>query len=957
MLAALCLQIPLHAQSVFINDVSLTGIGSSLQPPANPDDLIQVVNTVPPGAFGVQGVFESAKVADVGMAPFAIQNGTALNYVLNGRLGEQLNTTLLSFNMESAGSDATITLDNSYISAYSQSIEVYDDFNLSGVAGPAEYTTTASVSGDLSISGIYVTFEGPNELSWAIGFENDVTLTFSDGSVITGDEMVVLTSCPSGENGIDFKSFVLMAENTYSPMTLNELLVKYNTPVVTTVSAAGGDPGDVITIVGDYLDEVVSVSFINSLLPEVEAVASYHLTGDNALSVTIPEANDANTMVLRTFFGMETTYPFDVNPICGIPQQLFHYIDRTGEGIAAELSWSEVGNASQYEVRYRPVGGSWTTLLNTGNTMTITGLTMNQEYEWQVKALCYNGATENFSTSYFFTTAYTDVVMVREEVFEGIQQWLEIDPADEVDLFDFLDNNTPVTDGDLETFGEGFFTSSDGTDPSFGTGCFCKQIQIAQNAQGLANNGIQVEPSGGGHNDMPVDVHPPLNNEQDDTKGRRRHAERIIYKAHGPAVFMQHERYGHRKSLDEKVFALHTGQVAPNFSKLSITYICLKSNVQSVSCGCVKEVDVDVRYESFHALQARRSEHSSAVKSRTEEYAFVYAREQPSNNSQLLFAGYSAYEATNQVSWNPDAFINLVDLAEIIAKTILVGTVTADDITATADVLTSMIGTPFQIKQASQGGNSGVAIGNKITLQLKPNTTLTVALHAEGEMGTYGKGNGKSRWLALAEIHSNYRISAVIEPRPVITEPWCCIKSLAMWDSYSMGWLGKSGEELRASIGEHLTTYHPAPDWPGFPYTNNYGAYYLDLDEDKYRRWHLARAVNTCPPYQDPPAGWNWVLAYGGKTDPSAPETASTGEMAAFAWYPNPSSGAFNLALRNLELGENDKVMVYNSQGELILQQQLQGNTELDLSAQPAGLYLLHMEIGGETIPTSVVVQ
>ncbi|GAB4004801.1 hypothetical protein GCM10028808_03180 [Spirosoma migulaei] len=62
------------------------------------------------------------------------------------------------------------------------------------------------------------------------------------------------------------------------------------------------------------------------------------------------------------------------------------------------------------EVRYRVAGTTtWTTLTNlsTANyagNVSITGLTPNTSYEWQVKSLCYPSINSAFSTSYFFQT-------------------------------------------------------------------------------------------------------------------------------------------------------------------------------------------------------------------------------------------------------------------------------------------------------------------------------------------------------------------------------------------------------------------------------------------------------------------------------------------------------------------------------------------------------------------------
>lgn len=71
---------------------------------------------------------------------------------------------------------------------------------------------------------------------------------------------------------------------------------------------------------------------------------------------------------------------------------------------SASANWSTLTGATSYDLQYRVFGGSsWTTLSSlTGTTTSITGLTPNTKYEYQVKA---NGAVCNiWSSSITFTT-------------------------------------------------------------------------------------------------------------------------------------------------------------------------------------------------------------------------------------------------------------------------------------------------------------------------------------------------------------------------------------------------------------------------------------------------------------------------------------------------------------------------------------------------------------------------
>lgn len=69
----------------------------------------------------------------------------------------------------------------------------------------------------------------------------------------------------------------------------------------------------------------------------------------------------------------------------------------------ATLSWGAVANAT-YDVRYRPTGGSWTTIAVSGTTTNLTGLSSGTAYEAQVRSKCPDSSTSAYSSSTNFTT-------------------------------------------------------------------------------------------------------------------------------------------------------------------------------------------------------------------------------------------------------------------------------------------------------------------------------------------------------------------------------------------------------------------------------------------------------------------------------------------------------------------------------------------------------------------------
>ncbi|MBQ3732992.1 MAG: fibronectin type III domain-containing protein [Bacteroidales bacterium] len=103
------------------------------------------------------------------------------------------------------------------------------------------------------------------------------------------------------------------------------------------------------------------------------------------------------------------TLPEDTPEPCDLPTGL----DTTvvlNETIG--ITW-DMAEVYDWNLRYRPQNGEWTTVTATSNTYPITGLTANTTYEIQVQANCGGGNFSDWSGSLFVTT--TNV---------GIESWL-----------------------------------------------------------------------------------------------------------------------------------------------------------------------------------------------------------------------------------------------------------------------------------------------------------------------------------------------------------------------------------------------------------------------------------------------------------------------------------------------------------------------------------------------------
>ena len=115
-----------------------------------------------------------------------------------------------------------------------------------------------------------------------------------------------------------------------------------------------------------------------------------------------------------TVYGSEvtfTTLPEDTPEPCDVPTGL----DTTN--VANEvisITWDANANVVNWNVRYRPQNGQWTSATANTNGYTITGLTGSTTYEIQVQANCGDGNASDWSASLFVTTKNV-----------GVNSWLE----------------------------------------------------------------------------------------------------------------------------------------------------------------------------------------------------------------------------------------------------------------------------------------------------------------------------------------------------------------------------------------------------------------------------------------------------------------------------------------------------------------------------------------------------
>lgn len=152
--------------------------------------------------------------------------------------------------------------------------------------------------------------------------------------------------------------------------------------------------------------------------------------------------------------------------------------------------------------------------------------------------------------------------------------------------------------------------------------------------------------------------------------------------------------------------------------------------------------------------------------------------------------------------------------------------------------------------------------------------------------------------------------------------------------------------------------------WPGNPPANfSYNIYAGDTAADDLIM-NITAGANLAESFEYVVAvvevGSGDVLAtirmYGDAQTASVEAVKATEAKISFS--PNPSSGLVNI-LYSTGLSKNSKVVVRDLTGRTIISQPLngtQGTSSIDLSSQPAGIYLISMVNGGTTISTQKLI-
>lgn len=229
-----------------------------------------------------------------------------------------------------------------------------------------------------------------NDSSWPTG---NAEFGYGDGGEAT---VISYGSSASNKYRTSYfrKAFTVTNPTTYSNFTLSLLrddgAVVYLNGVEVLRSNMPSGTIDYRTLASTAIGGTDESTFYNFTLN----VASF-VAGNNVLAVEIHQSA-VNSTDLSFNLKLDAT----LGASCGTPSSLN---TSSITSASAALSWNAVSGASGYNVRYRVAGTStWSNSTATSTTMSVTSLTANTSYEFQVQAICT--VTGNYSASASFTT-------------------------------------------------------------------------------------------------------------------------------------------------------------------------------------------------------------------------------------------------------------------------------------------------------------------------------------------------------------------------------------------------------------------------------------------------------------------------------------------------------------------------------------------------------------------------
>ena len=405
------------------------------------------------------GSLDNCEVADLSL------NQTAFSCTDLGMQTVELTVTDDSGNTSACTTELQIT-DVSKPLALCQDIEVE-----LGPDGTATLQGSSLDGGSLDNCGVATLTPNPAQLTCEdIGF-NTVILTVADAS---GNFSTCVSSVSLSDNtppnAVCVPSLILEVDPEHdSPEIISSVDLDAGSSDNCGIAQLQVDPfaftcqdiGAATPVTLTVIDDNGLESSCTSMVTVVNALEGQAC--DDGDDCTENDIYDANCNCAGTLIDEDNNGVCDFNE-CTSPINL-HSSNITAN--TADLSWTAVGPAVEYLVRYRINGGGALNALATSESITLTGLPGGAQIEWRVRAICSSGQSSFSIVDAFMTLENT----CPDEDDDGV--------CDENDLCPGLDDDLigqPCDDGDPCTIND-----------TYGSDCGCYGALFDENNNGLCD--------------------------------------------------------------------------------------------------------------------------------------------------------------------------------------------------------------------------------------------------------------------------------------------------------------------------------------------------------------------------------------------------------------------------------------------------------------------------------------
>ncbi len=456
------------------------------------------------------------------------------------------------------------------------------------------------------------------------------------------------------------------------------------------------------------------------------------------------------------------------------------------------LRWGENVGTTPFLLSYKEENAeSWTQVEVDGFDSNISGLTLGSSYIWKVSS---NGGTTK-SDEKIFRTECEESIEVSTKILKEIQKWSSKE-GQSVKLTDYLDSKTDISIFERTSFLQKYFldccpvpflNSIPQNLDSWVDNNWCKPpppVSTTCNCHVMTDGGSIATPNRGVIASTgiinPVDSQFHIDLKPGDTfidviqKGASKYFGLRMDERDGKSGY----EINNLLTPDDP----NESSFSPNTSSIQFFLACSNGLRLPEDCPCTRTIDY--RYEYSTNLRAyngvKWSFFSTGSEATAEDMAMTVIYSSKDNETEVLSAGQAMVSRGCGNSWNPDFWVEILDIAELTAAFLVQENFNTDtttmDSTSLAnylevlpqlvDELQNLLTTSFR---DVQGGGCdefvSTAPGGRILNQgngmklLRPNETIVVSTYSYSHLEVRGWGG----WTPSAAVASDYFLAGVVQ--------------------------------------------------------------------------------------------------------------------------------------------------------------------------------------------------